>query len=116
MKKNILCKILLGLLVITASNAFSQNVAINGSATGPVNSAVLDLSANTTGGFLLPYINTAQMNALTSVPNSLLIYNSDNNCIEGYFIGSAPICNCWQVLYCPCTTVPTTPLVTGTTS
>src|ERR1700739_3302823 len=117
MNKNILCKILLGLLLLLAPFAYSQNVAINGSATAPVNSAVLDLSANTTGGFLLPYVTTAQMNAIASpVPNSLLVYNSDNNCIEGYFVGSAPVCNCWQQLYCPCSGSPSVPVVTGTTS
>jgi len=114
MRSKILYILVFCLFAGTATNLDAQNVAINSSGATPNASAVLDLSGNTGGGFLLPYLTTAQMNTLAATAaNSLLIYNSDINCIEGFFSSNST----WQPLYCPCTGPPSTPTApTGTTS
>jgi|GEM_PF-2628736 hypothetical protein len=119
MKKNILCKFLLGLLVITSSDAFSQNVSFNSTGTTPNVSAVLDLSGNTNGGFLVPYVTTANITAggrlqpTNPLPLSLLVYNTTNNCFYAYYTGTSS----WTSVYCGCSAAPATPsAITGWTT
>src|ERR1700722_6015244 len=99
MKNKILCKLLLVLLVMANTLAYSQsaNVAINATGTAPNADAILDLSNNTNGGFLLPGMATTS-GITGTIPNSLLIYNTAVNCIEAYYTP----CTCWQAVYCPC--------------
>src|ERR1700739_807055 len=102
-KSNILCKFVIGLLLLVVSHGHAQNVAINGSGTAPNGDAILDLSNNTDGGFLLPVMTTNA--GITTPTNSLLYYNSTLNCLEDYYSG----CSCWQPAFCPCTVAPSTP-------
>lgn len=92
--------------------AQSGNIAINSSGKSPNSSAILDLSDNTTGGFLLPSLTSAQITGLGSVANSLLVYNNTSTCYEQYYTN----CSCWQVIFCPCSSAPTAPTVTGNTA
>lgn len=106
---------LLGLFILPALCANAQNIAINATNTAPNSSAVLDLSANTAGGFLLPYMSTGQMNSIASPTNGLLIFNYTAGCVMGYDASSGVAQ--WQTLYCPCTGAPTQPnKPTGTTT
>jgi len=104
---NIFCKILVAFLVITGTTLYAQNVGINSTGAAPNGSAILDLSPNTAGGFLLPYMTTANMNSISAAgaTNSLLIYNYSVNCIEDYY----STCSCWEPVFCPCTAAPATP-------
>lgn len=47
----------------------------------PDNSSILDVSS-TTGGFLLPRMTTLQREAIASPAPGLMIFNTDNNCID----------------------------------
>src|ERR1700739_4762827 len=103
MENKILRKITVVVLLLAGAFANAQNVAINSTGAAPNSSAVLDLSANTAGGLLLPYMNNAQMLLLSpTASNSLLIYNSTVNCIEAYYTGTAS----WQPIFCPCSAAP----------
>jgi len=105
--------LLLGLFLMTTFSVRSQNIAINSTGTAPSGSAVLDLSSNTGGGFLLPYMSTGKMNSLVSPTNGLLIYDYTAGCIMGYYASASQ----WQTLFCPCTGAPTQPdEPTGTTA
>jgi len=91
----------------------SGNIAINSSGASPNSAAILDLSSNTTGGFLLPSLSTAQIASLGTVSNSLLVYNNTSTCYEQYYSS----CSCWQAVFCPCNNPPTTPTgITGNAS
>lgn len=115
-KTHILNRIILGVLVFASSFVYGQsgNIAINSSGVSPNNAAILDLSSNTTGGFLLPSLSTGQIGLLgTTVSNSLLVYNNTSTCYEQYYSS----CSCWQTIFCPCTGAPTTPTaLAGNTS
>lgn len=63
------------------SEAQNQNVGI-GTLT-PNSSAMLDV-VSTTKGVLVPRMNTAQMNAITTPANGLMIYNTDSLCFCYY--------------------------------
>lgn len=64
---------------LLAGFAFSVNaqtgVAINTDGSDPDSSAILDVSS-TTKGFLLPRVTTAQMNAISSPAQGLMVYNT----------------------------------------
>jgi hypothetical protein len=111
MRKKILCKYTLVLLVIVGAVAHGQNVSFNSTGTAPNSSAVLDLSGCTNGGFLIPYVTTPNITAggtlqpTNPLPNSLLVYNTTNNCFYAYYTGSSS----WVNVYCPCSGIPTTP-------
>ncbi|MGP8216503.1 MAG: hypothetical protein ACLQQ4_13125 [Bacteroidia bacterium] len=115
MKNKILRSITLVALIMATTLAYSQNVAINSSGTAPSGTAVLDLSQNTTGGFLLPYVTTAEENTMITngVTTSLLVYNSTDNCIESYYSTTGT----FEEVWCPCSGPPNTPAApTGSTS
>ncbi len=114
-KPNILRKTLSIVLLFTASFVYGQsgNIAINSSGVSPNSSAILDLSSNSNGGFLLPSLSSAQIAALTPISNSLLVYNNTSTCYEQYYA----TCSCWQAVFCPCNNPPTTPTgITGNAS
>ena len=73
-------------------HCFSQSVGINISGNNPNSKALLDIDAtgmSNKAGLLLPRITTAERNSITSpIPESLLIYNTDNHCFEAYFNGN----------------------------
>jgi hypothetical protein len=118
MNNKILRNFLLGLLVIISSTAFSQNVSFNSAGTTPNTSAVLDLSANTNGGFLVPYVTTTDISTgrlapVAGMPLSLLVYNTTNNCFYAYYTGTSS----WVSVYCGCSGAPATPsAITGNTT
>ena len=63
---------------------FAQGVGINTTGAAADHSALLDLSS-TTQGLLVPRMTSGQRDAITSpIPESLLIYNTDNHCFEAY--------------------------------
>jgi hypothetical protein len=107
LKINTYNKIILGLLLMATTIAYGQsgNIAINSSGNSPNSSAILDLSSNTNGGFLLPSLTTGQISSLSPVSNSLLVYNSTSTCYEQYYSS----CSCWQVVFCPCNNAPAAP-------
>ena len=79
---------------LTLKNLHSQGVTIC-SNNPPDASAVLDLQS-TQKGLLLPRLTTVQRNAIQLPSRALVIYNTDNECIEGYFPGG------WKALQCDC--------------
>ncbi len=97
--------LILALLLRSGVLVNAQNIAINSTGTAPSSSAVLDLSANNGGGFLLPYMSTGQMNSLASPANGLLIYDYTAGCVMGYY----SVASQWQALFCPCTGAPNQP-------
>ncbi len=106
MKKRILCKIVLGLLIMAAPFAYSQNVSFNSTSNPPNSSAVLDMSGCTNGGFMLPWMTLAQMNSISSPITSLLVLDDSTNCYYAYFAGATPK---WVKCYCLCNGGPGTP-------
>ena len=88
---------------LTFKNLHSQGVTI-GSNNPPDASAVLDLQS-TQKGLLLPRLTTVQRNAIQLPSRALVIYNTDNECIEGYFPGG------WKALQCDCNSAPPSPSV-----
>jgi hypothetical protein len=72
------------LLVLLAFIGLSQmNAQVGIGTTTPDASSELDLSA-TDKGFLPPRLTTAQRDAIASPAEGLVIYNTDNNCLEFY--------------------------------
>ncbi len=64
----------------------SSGIAINSNGTAPNQSAILDISASTTG-LLLPRITASERDALPSPAQGLVIYNSTSNRME-FFNGT----------------------------
>lgn len=79
-----------GLLAICISLAQTANaqVKIGTPAGAPNPAAVLELS-DTARGFLLPGLTQAQMTAISSPPNGLLVFNTTNNGIYQYNLAAA---------------------------
>lgn len=59
----------------------AQNVGINNTGATANSSAILDVSS-TSKGQLLPRMTTAQRDAIASPATGLIIYNTDNDCIQ----------------------------------
>ncbi len=97
--------VLFSALCFLSLSAMSQGVTI-GSNNPPDPSAVLDLQS-TNGGLLLPRLSTAQRNALQNIPDALVIYNTDNQCVESYFPSG------WKALQCDCNTAPPAPVLSN---
>ncbi len=94
-----------GKVNLNTGSAIAVNTA------SPSASAVLDLSGNTNKGMVMPMLTTTQRNAITAPALGLMIYNTDNNCLEvNATSGSAN----W-LSSCPCKAGPSSPgAVTGT--
>ncbi len=69
------------LLVVVATTQAQNNVGIG--TTTPNPKALLELQA-TDKGLLIPRLTTVQMNAITTPPNGLLVYNTTDNCFNYY--------------------------------
>ena len=69
--------ILLTAVLFTATNIMAQ-VAINTDGTDPDNSAMLDVKS-TAKGLLIPRMTNAQMVAISSPANGLLVYSTDDD-------------------------------------
>ena len=90
-------------------NCFAQ-VGINTTGATPNSSAMLDV-ISTNMGVLIPRMNTTQRGNITftgSIPESLLIFNTDTKCFEFYANGS------WQTGFCGCTPPAQAGTITGT--
>ncbi len=70
-----------GLLLITIIASAQNNVGIGTTAPNP--KAILELQA-TDKGLLVPRLSTVQINAITTPPNGLLVYNITENCFNYY--------------------------------
>lgn len=92
----------------------AQNVGITdqGSIT-PHASALLEL-LSTQRGVLIPRMTTAQRDAIASPANSLLIFNTDENCIQIYNQSKG----IWENVYCfkGCSTPPAAPATLSPTA
>ncbi len=91
--------------VILSQLSFAQGVTI-GSNNPPDPAAVLDLQSSQSG-LLLPRLTTAQRNGIQNPPNALVIYNTDNHCVETYFPGG------WKPVQCDCTNPPAQASISG---
>ena len=78
----------------------AQNIGINSTGAAPNASAILDVDG-TNGGLLIPRMSTIDRNLIASPANSLMIYNTTDNCLQIY-IGTA-----WIDVVCGCSGVPT---------
>jgi PKD repeat protein len=80
----------------------TQGVLISGQAGVPDPSALLELR-DTSSGFLPPRLTTQQRNTIVSPAVGLAIFNSDNQCFEGYFQSG------WTTIACECQVAPAVP-------
>lgn len=100
------------IIIITfkCSTYAQQGVGINATGTAPDNSAGLDVDF-TDKGILIPRMTTAERNAIASPANSLMIFNTDMNCLQIY------ISSQWQSIFCdggcPAPSVPNAITATG---
>jgi hypothetical protein len=93
-----------------ANGAIIQGPVGIGTAT-PHASAILDVNA-TDKGFLLPRLTTAQRNSIASPENSLLIFNTDVGCYQGYNAAASV----WEDIYCfSCISAPSAPTANAAT-
>jgi hypothetical protein len=79
-------KLVITLIILNSTASLAQDNVGIGTNT-PDASAILEMLSNNKG-LLVPRMNTAGMNAITSPANSLLIYNTDSMC---YFFYRQPI-------------------------
>ncbi|TVR80263.1 MAG: hypothetical protein EA412_04960 [Chitinophagaceae bacterium] len=99
--KKILLAVVSVFLLLTCEflvvSAQSPSVGINETGTNPHASSILDLES-TNKGFLPPRMTTIQRDAISNPAEGLMIYNSDDKCLQWY-IGT--------VWYDPCDTATT---------
>lgn len=79
-------KFSLFLLLLAATKANAQNVAINADGANPDASAMLDVQS-TTSGVLIPRVTKIQRDAITNPATGLLIYQTDNESGFYYYQG-----------------------------
>ncbi|MCC5924542.1 MAG: DUF1566 domain-containing protein [Crocinitomicaceae bacterium] len=75
------------LVIFSVTLLFPQNIGINETGATPNNSAILDVESDNKG-VLIPRMNNAQMNAISSPSEGLLIFNTKTKCFH-YFDGTA---------------------------
>ncbi|UAY50640.1 beta strand repeat-containing protein [Ferruginibacter albus] len=90
-----LIKLLVVFQLVTVTKTFSQNFAINATGSLPDTSAMLDISSSNKG-FLMPRLNTTQMNAIPLPATGLIIFNTTVNAFE-VNVGTPASPN-WQIL------------------
>ncbi|NTW34509.1 MAG: hypothetical protein HGB12_18120 [Bacteroidetes bacterium] len=90
-------------------HSFSQGIGINITGDSSNSKALLDIDAKNMSpkaGLLIPRMTTAERDAITTpIPESLLIYNTDTKCYEGYNATTAT----WVGFGCIGCTLPTAP-------
>jgi len=89
--------------LFASSTGFCQQVGINNSGNPPHPSAALDIESQT-GGVLIPRLTTVQRNAISSPAASLIIYNTDTDCLEMFFASGQ-----WKSVQCACIAPPPAP-------
>src|ERR1051326_3170957 len=75
--------ILFATISFCSIRSFSQNNNVGIGTLTPNASAMLDV-VSTSKGMLVPRVTTAQMNAIVSPANGLIIYNTDSSCFCYY--------------------------------
>ncbi len=75
--------LLLVLLLVHATSAISQNIAINATGAGPDTSSMLDISS-TKYGLLIPRMTTAQRDSILLPANALQLYNTSTKALNIY--------------------------------
>ena len=75
------CFFMLGFLLAVPYHLFAQNVGIG--TTTPNAKAALEIKS-TDKGILFPRLNSVQRNAITNPPNGLMIFNTDERCLNYY--------------------------------
>ena len=78
---------LVALTMLTANNAGAQGFAFNTTGAAAASSSMMDVSS-TTKGVLLPRMSAAQMNAIVSPAQGLVVYNTTANAFY-YYDGTA---------------------------
>lgn len=81
-------KFSLFLLLLAATKANAQNVAINADGANPDASAMLDVQS-TSKGMLIPRVTKMQRDAITNPATGLLIYQTDNESGFYYYQGAS---------------------------
>lgn len=82
--------------------AFGQGVLIGPGQTNPDPSALLELK-DTTQGFLMTRMTTAQRNAIANPAVGLQVFNTSTQCLEMYFASG------WKPVVCECIVAPSQP-------
>jgi uncharacterized protein (TIGR02145 family) len=87
---------------------FSQGISINTTGTPADNSAMLDVKS-TALGTLIPRMSTAKRDSISIIcacipEESLLIFNTNTKCYEGYINGK------WYPVACPSCAIPSSPV------
>lgn len=99
-------------LLFPATELLAQGVAINEDGSLPDNSSILDI-ASSRKGVLFPRMSGTERDLISSPAEGLIIYNTDDDCLQMYVSGS------WQNVYCDigCSVPPAAPgSITGLTS
>jgi len=86
------------------SSTQAQNVGISDAAIVPHPAAILELQS-AERGFLIPRMTTSERNAINSPAEALMIYNTDDQCLEIFVYG-------WHQLWCDGLTFNCPPTVT----
>jgi len=79
--------------ILISMQIYTQNVGIGDSIFTPDPSAGLEIKY-TDKGLLIPRLTTPQRNAISNPAQSLLIFNIDTKCYEGY------VDNAWHTIWC----------------
>jgi hypothetical protein len=87
---------------MSSGGSAAQQVIVGDTTLGVEPSAILQL-ADTSHGFLLPRLSTAQRNAINNPGEGLQIYNITEKCIQAYFLTG------WRNVACECTAGPAAP-------
>jgi hypothetical protein len=91
------------LLIMTQTDFFAQNVAINSTGNNPDNAAILDIESSNKG-LLIPRVNLANSSDAITIPsptNSLLVYNTNASLKGGvgyFYNAGTPVAPNWLKL------------------
>jgi len=97
-------------LSLLTSVLSAQGVLIGTTPGSPDPNAILELQ-DSTRGFLMPRMSSAQRNAMVSPAQGLQIFNTSTQCVDVYFSGG------WRSIACECVQAPAaTAIPTGHTS
>jgi hypothetical protein len=81
-------------LAMLTTLAWAQTDLKVGTTPGSISSSAVFEAASTTKGMLMPRLTTAQMNAISSPANGLMIYNTTDNCTYIFRSGTGWISTC----------------------
>jgi hypothetical protein len=93
MKKIKFLVLIISSMLLLNLQMYSQNVGISADGSTPDPSAMLDIKS-TNKGLLIPRMTTAQRDTISSPAQSLLIFNTNTECLETY------VYNAWRAIWC----------------